>query len=55
MCYHAAMEIPERVRKIGLGITFWTALAVLYPTVKVLELCDRVYTRMHARVKKERT
>lgn len=38
-----------------MGLTFWATLAILYPTVKVLEACDRVYTHVRTRVKKERT
>lgn len=48
------MRFP-RAQAVGMGITFWAMLAVLYPAVKVLETCERVYTAVRTHMKKERT
>lgn len=46
------MRMPMRAQAIGMGITFWIALAVLYPTVVVLETGERLLKIVREKTRK---
>jgi len=49
------LSMRERISAIGMSLSFYAILAVLYPTTKVLELGELVYTTVRTHMLKERT
>jgi len=45
------MRMPVRMQVLGFSLSFWAILAVVYPTVKILETCERACTLLCSRGK----